>query len=230
MQASKEFVEKFDRWTTPLAGADKVLRTVSYVVRFIATSYLHRKPNSKSEWPKRLMQLGSSFSEARTIHRFVGLAGTLPGIWQNNTDDPLIWWLNFFKTWSMVVYYPMEHLYWLNNKKIIRTTKDPNWLSNWSCFAWAVYIVADIINSFYKLRKNLAASKELATHKQQSIEKQLALRNERTRIFVELIKNWADLPNAVTWSFDLNTPAPAIWGFGSISSLAGVYLSWTNLA
>lgn len=224
-------------------GADKVIRTLLYVLRLLAARH--------SEYQKRLSLLLPALSETRVVLRFFGLLHNHQAFLQllcslrkarGLSEQNAVALLQIL---AMYAYYPMEHLYWLDAKRVIRL---PNGLgpllSQWSCRAWLFSLLLDIyIIGWEALRKydkhqklqSLLKGRSVSANDLERIaevnEKRLQevreLKGDLKRLGVRMIAALGDLPLAWTWSWEDSSLSPFLIGFfGSVSSLAGLYLKF----
>ena len=117
--------------------------------------------------------------------------------------------------WSMLVYYPLEHLYYLRAHNIIpatvpsitslfrRSSKPVNLntskLAMWSCRAWAVYILLQFVHLMEDRKLLLRREKRLQKGKEVSVEEQEDLRRNWDAFWNEMVSNTANLPLAIHW-------------------------------
>ena len=114
--------------------------------------------------------------------------------------------------WSMLVYYPLEHLYYLRTHNIIpatipslfhRSGKTTNLhvskLAMWSCRAWAVYVLLQFVHLVEDRKLLLRREKHIKKGKDVSAEEQEDLRRGWDAFWNELVSNTANLPLAIHW-------------------------------
>lgn len=141
---------------------------------------------------------------------------------------------------AMYAYYPMEHLYWLDAKKVITL---PNTLgarlSQWSCQAWLFSLLLDIYilgwqalrkyEKHQKLQKPIgsASLERIAEVNEVRLKESKELKQELTKLGLKMIVALGDLPLAWAWSWEDSNLSPFLIGlFGSISSAVGLYLKF----
>lgn len=117
--------------------------------------------------------------------------------------------------WSMLAYYPLEHLYYLRAHSLIpatipsiasllgRTSKrihlSANSLAMWSCRAWAVYVILQFAHLMEDRKLLLMKEKTLRQGKGVVAEDKEDLRNKWDSFWNEVVANSANLPLALHW-------------------------------
>ena len=117
--------------------------------------------------------------------------------------------------WSMLAYYPLEHLYYLRAHNLIpatipsitsllrRTSKrihlNANSLAMWSCRAWALYIILQFAHLMEDRKLLLMKEKNLRKGKGVVAEDKEDLRNKWNSYWNEVVANSANLPLALHW-------------------------------
>mmetsp|Transcript_816 Transcript_816/g.1266 ORF Transcript_816/g.1266 Transcript_816/m.1266 type:complete len:274 (+) Transcript_816:1709-2530(+) len=151
--------------------------------------------------------LAGVISEARYVNRLFELIETFQGLlWARKHTDPIDMLLDIIKGLSMVAYYPLEYAYWAKGYKLT----DAPWIdvdefSRWSCQAWAIYILADMIHDIYRLTRKRSAAE--------------------TRVYLmRWITNLCDMVLAIHWSIKNSTllNKGQVGLYGTIGSVAGI--------
>ena len=117
--------------------------------------------------------------------------------------------------WSMLAYYPLEHLYYLRAHNLIpatvssitsllrRTSKrihlSANSLAMWSCRAWAVYVILQFAHLMEDRKLLLMKEKNLRKGKGVVAEDKEDLRDKWDSFWNEVVANSANLPLALHW-------------------------------
>ena len=234
-------------WTeivSTTGGADKVIRTLMYVLRLI----IARNPKLHP----RFALLLPALSESRVVLRFFGLLHNHRAFLQllstlrkerSLSEQNAVAMLQIL---AMYAYYPMEHLYWLDAKKAINLPigLGPR-LSQWSCRAWLFSVLLDIYIIGWEAlricdkRKRLQASisqskstsstdlERIAELNERRYQEMKGLNDDLRKLVIKMVVSLGDLPLAWTWSWDNTSLSPFFVGlFGSVSSLAGLYLKF----
>jgi len=223
-------LSKLTSYTSTVSGIDKFYRTACYVGKILLW-WLNKK--GKSDAVKRLASFIAPLAETRVILRFFGLFPIIPGLFYKD-PDPFLNIIYYLETLSMIIYYPLDHLYWALSRKLIEGL-DAGKVSMWSCRAWLVYIMLDMIcdaNSLLKLKfKRQVMYKDVTDDELDKIpETHLDdLNQQRQKLRYKFLQNLADVVLAANWSVD-NCPLPdvGVGIAGTISSLVGFYLRWKN--
>lgn len=117
--------------------------------------------------------------------------------------------------WSMLAYYPLEHLYYLRSRDLIpvtipsvssllrRTSKrvhlNAKFLVLWSCRAWAVYVILQFAHLLEDRKLLLLKEKNLRKGKGAGAEDKEDLRSKWDSFWNEVVANSANLPLALHW-------------------------------
>lgn len=150
--------------------------------------------------------------------------------------------------WSMLAYYPLEHLYYLRAHNLIpatipsitsllrRTSKrihlNANSLVMWSCRAWAVYVILQFAHLMEDRKLLLMKEKTLRKGKGVVAEDKEDLRNKWDSFWNEVVANSANLPLALHWSLEQGIFTNDIWltMFGFINAVAAFRSGWKATA
>lgn len=104
-----------------------------------------KSSDPKSEFAQKITNLASPVSDFRILLRYYGLLPMLQWIIaseMNPNKNINIKWLIRLQNISNVIYYPLEHIYWLAAHKVITmsdSTRDK--IGMWSCRFWMAYVV-----------------------------------------------------------------------------------------
>lgn len=214
-----------------------------YTVR-VLDWYLKRRFGD-NELSVRLGRLVAPLLDARMVLRLTGMLATADGVLDyhrtltpaTTPEGRLVNILGFVQAWSMVVYYPLDNVYWLALHKVIKMSdhaRDES--SRYSCIAWLAYIVADMIMDSLKMRDILRRkaaierskySQPLSMTDEQRAREREAISGQISDVALKYVTNACDLLMAVHWSLK-SSPVPpiAVAVAGSVSSVAGLSLRW----
>ncbi|KAI0696305.1 hypothetical protein C8T65DRAFT_743636 [Cerioporus squamosus] len=224
------------RFLSTWSGSDKLFMVIQYTVKLLVPflqwrarlqhgAGLRKAPISPSA--DRLAKLGGIIGDARMFFRIWGLLPIfqwLISLERNPSPTRKIRTIERLQGWSMLAYYPLEHLYYLLSHDIIpdkialpsitafiplvRTKPssksiplDLGKLGLWSTRFWAAYVVLQLAhlredNKLLQMReRTLSKTKTGAT----SAEKE-DIRKRRSAMFNELVVNLAYLPLTIHWS------------------------------
>lgn len=161
------FLSGYVQFTSSAVHQDRGLKLLQWTLWLASLK-------SKSKNESSLRKLYTHFSFVRYALRLYGLPASLEaaksGSWGGEGyryKDGRIGVLGKIMAWSMVVYYPLEHaayIQWMAPG--ISKSKSAAKLSAYSCQAWLVYIVAEVVQSALKLKEMHQQRKQLLDKKQ----------------------------------------------------------------
>jgi len=135
---NSSFLENFSAWSGSTYKLECTLKFAQYSIWLIS------KLASSSELRKMYTQISNS----RYVMRFMGGPLTLhaikTGSWSGNWEDKRIHKLTDIMAWSMLFYYPFEHMAftkWIC-PRLIRINAERH--SAISCRFWGLYVIADM--------------------------------------------------------------------------------------
>merc|ERR1711892_108065 len=207
---------------TSSAGRDKVARLLSYSCHLASGSKL--LPVSLSV---RLSRLAGQLSVWRATRRLADSPLMLRHLyqtgWGGGEEDWLTRWLQIVTNLVDLLYYPVEHIAWAGEHKILPVTPDI-WWSQANCL-WAISLYLNIgsaIRKVYVLRMKIQGHGKYSKDRARSIEKL-----EKVQ-YINIIQAGCDLINAIHW-----LPAGHLWAGrlsqgrvglnGFISSIISLY-------
>mmetsp|Transcript_16805 Transcript_16805/g.26218 ORF Transcript_16805/g.26218 Transcript_16805/m.26218 type:complete len:271 (+) Transcript_16805:262-1074(+) len=147
------------------AEVDKGIKLLSYTSWFLSRflpSVIRTSDKTKRERIHKIcVGLRKVYTElfmARYAPRLFGIPLCIEGIrngsWASpEYKDKRIHQLGNFMAWSMLFYYPLEHVAYARWVAPELIDADAEKFSAYSCRAWALYVVADIVSSFLKIRE-----------------------------------------------------------------------------
>lgn len=203
-----------------LSGSDAVFQLGQYFAMYIAAHYSRETgvagmEEKAAKWAK----IASTLSTVRAFGRWAGFFNTsidliafLSQVRQQEFDRKTDWidqFLTCGQLVSLLAYYPLEHIYYLNEYRLIQV-RQPDWYSRASCKAWLVFILLYLAQGVYRL---LSQRKLPPTPK-----------------LISLTKNVCDLPLAIHWSSEHAVLSNLSVGvLGVAGSLLDVYNRWAPL-
>ena len=113
-------LEKLCRFLNSVRGTDKVFMFIQYSFKII-TSYL-RKLNPESPLATRLINFSNPVADTRILLRYYGLIPLYQWIIASEKyPAPIakLQWIIRAQNFVNVLYYPLEHLYWLGSHSVI---------------------------------------------------------------------------------------------------------------
>jgi hypothetical protein len=206
-----------------------------------------------SEVASRLAKFCSVIGDSRTLWRLWGLIPTVHWLISLEHSTPQtnrLLTIERLQGWSMLGYYPLEHLSYLSSHGILpssvpsirslfsATAKpinvDSNVLGRWSCRFWALYVGLQFAHLQEDLKLLVLRHRNMRRAKGSGLtpaEKD-ELRQRWDAYWSQVIINLADLPLTIHWSLEKGLFTNEIWVtiFGLISAIASFRSSWRATA
>ncbi|KAF8150061.1 hypothetical protein B0H34DRAFT_732268 [Crassisporium funariophilum] len=164
-----ETIDHLVRYLGTWSGSDKLFMVIQYALKLVVP-FLHLRARLQHRAGLRktpissaadgYAKFGSLLGDSRTLWRIWGLLPIFQWLVSLERSPPAtrnLLTIERLQGWSMLAYYPLEHLYYLGSHGIIptmitsptslfsskkrRISLDPNTLSVWSCRCWAAYVV-----------------------------------------------------------------------------------------
>ncbi|XP_072759387.1 peroxisomal membrane protein 11C [Anoplolepis gracilipes] len=206
------------------SGRDKMLRTLSYSAKLFTVC------TSSKNTEKKLETFGSQMSHCRMMLRLLDDLPMLHYIitygWGKKEPDWLIRWSQVIQNVVDIIYYPIEHIYWAGQHKIISINSD-----KWSLATTWFWIVSLHLSLFRSLRLLQKLQKYKMGLKKINPDAQNTLKevNEQqqnavlvcTRLALDITYAISYLPPGVLWGGRFRTWH--VGALGTISSLIGLY-------
>ena len=195
----------FSKEFKKVEGSDTVFQLLQYAAMYLASV---RTGEAAEKWDN----IANTISTVRTVGRWTGMLDTglwIASEWSDPQEDPINHGLELSRAISIWVYYPLEHLWFLDSIKLLKL-KDPGWYSRSSCQAWCLYIVLTLLQILY----NSYRSRKLPSESS----------------LIDFSKNSFDLPLSIHWSLAegcLSDKTTALLGIAG--SLIQVFQRWTKL-
>jgi len=241
--------DKLARYVMDSVGKDKILRLLGYVFRF-GIGVIDLAPqitNNPEEWQKALLAGEKSFGGCRRVVRFGKLFTHLNTIFVSaaaryEKDRNLgAYACEVLKQLVLILYLYYDHVYWLIGVGLIKRLSGP-YYSRAAAITWLLSVFFTIFGDTFKLvalwhkerklrqtRSQLNAKKDAPDWlaRATDLDRQAkAIKQEKTDLYLNYLRNFFDLPLGCTGAFKLNSPAWLIGGTGIISSLIGIYQTW----
>ncbi|BGP56487.1 hypothetical protein JCM8202v2_004107 [Rhodotorula sphaerocarpa] len=142
----------FNRVAGSQAGQDKLFMVYQSYVAVAALTSKRFGNKARANLAMRIEKLRATISDARTLYRLFGIFPIIS--WAKSLNDPATQpkdkqqlLFNKIQAWSMLLYYPLEHCYYLAGKGVFNLS--PARIGNiavWSCRFWAVYVVMQVLH------------------------------------------------------------------------------------
>ncbi|TDL19882.1 hypothetical protein BD410DRAFT_791503 [Rickenella mellea] len=256
---SSEVLDHAIRYLSTWSGSDKLLMIIQYSLKLIIPflnlrarlqhkAGLRREATSKSA--PALSKIASLIGDSRMLWRFWGLLPIyqwLVSLERMHPPTRRLLTIERLQGWSMIAYYPLEHLYYLISHSVIppripipfsKPLKvDVDVLGILSTRFWALYVLLQ----FAHLREDrqLLKLRERALNKSKGKSKAGDDANERAELekrwdalLNEFMVNIGYLPLTVHWSLENGLWSNPIWEglFGLIAGLASFRSGWKATA
>ncbi|PCH42056.1 hypothetical protein WOLCODRAFT_137663 [Wolfiporia cocos MD-104 SS10] len=269
---TSETLDHLVRYLSTWSGSDKFFMIIQYTLKLIVP-FLHfrarlqhkagLRQTASSGAAQRLGKLYSIIGDARMFFRIWGLLPIIQWLTAMERSSPptrRLLTIERLQGWSMLVYYPLEHLYYLLAHSIVpselavaslasllpirtggmksassarRLALDMNAISIWSCRFWALYVLLQ----FAHLREDriLLKAKEKALSKSKAVTAQAEKAELRARwdaLWSEVVVNLGYLPLTIHWSLEKGLFTNEIWVgiFGLIAGIASWRSGWKATA
>ncbi|KZT01383.1 uncharacterized protein LAESUDRAFT_731234 [Laetiporus sulphureus 93-53] len=264
---TSETLDHLVRYLSTWSGSDKFFMIIQYAIKLIVPFLQFRarmqhnaglRPAPVSASADGLAKLGSILGDARMLFRIWGLLPIiqwLTSIERSHPQTRKLLTIERLQGWSMIAYYPLEHLYYLLSHSIIapelsmpslssllpfgkakpgrRIRLDLNALGIWSCRFWAAYVVLQFMHlredaRLLKVRERVVSKSKAVSAKAEKEE----LKQRWDALWNELIVNLGYLPLTVHWSLEQGLFSDEVWVgvFGLIAGLAQWRSGWKATA
>ncbi|XP_069101811.1 peroxisomal membrane protein 11C-like [Argopecten irradians] len=222
-------------------GKDRIIRFTGYVATFLAGT-------TKGKSALHFKTIATELSACRTILRLFDDTSMLAHnlVYGTGSKEPVtvLRVLQLISNFVNQLYYPVEHIAWLGDKKILNIETGRIWLLGLRI--WATSLLTEIIKSVIKIRlakierKGLqkqefledSAERNGLTEQSQAMSEQLKIVKAKTsEAYLILFQSLFDLINAISWM-----PSGLLWAgklspgqngiCGMISTGIMLYRSW----
>ncbi|CAO3625962.1 unnamed protein product [Cunninghamella blakesleeana] len=228
------------RFLNTVRGTDKVLMFIQYWSKVII--YFLQKKGGLDSKITRIRNFAGPVSDFRILLRYYGL---LPMVQYMNYIEhhppvsPLHQTIERLQNWANVIYYPLEHIYWLGAHEVIPLSqKKTDQIGIWSCRFWASYVLLEYVRLLEQYR--LLRQRETTLLKRikagdladdEDPEKEMAaMKKERTSMIVNTCINSGYLPLTIHWSIENSTFPDVLVGVcGGFASLFQIYAAWKSV-
>lgn len=265
---SSETVDHLVRYLGTWSGNDKLFMIIQYSIKLIIpflrlrARLQHRAGLRKEPVSSAVDGLGkfaSLLGDARMLCNIWGLLPIvkwLTSLERNPPPTRRLLTIERLQGWSMLAYYPLEHLYYLLAHSIIPSqvprpsikaiwpfgnvdsdkkylNLDAGIISRTSVRFWAMYVVLQLVH--LREDRRLLLAKQKALNKSKTVTAQ-AEREELSKrwdaLWSEVLVNTSYLPLTVHWSLEKGLFANDVWVgiFGLIAALASWRSGWKATA
>lgn len=197
-------------------GREKTLRTLQYGLLFITPAARH---SSRATLEAISSQIGGARVILRLLDDLSMLQYSLGVLRQGKGEDRVVRCLDLASIVVDQLFFPMEHLAWARDVKLLRGSSSPLWHA--SLLLWAASLVFTILRSLRKISLMQQYASELTAEEKEKREEQ------RDAELLTIIMHAADLLNALNWLpnrlWSKAFPQWQVGVFGLTSSLIGFY-------
>ncbi|KDQ57330.1 hypothetical protein JAAARDRAFT_35956 [Jaapia argillacea MUCL 33604] len=260
---SSETLDHLLRYLSTWSGSDKLFMIIQYAVKLIVpflnmrARMQHRaglRPTDTSSAAEGWKKLASVVSDARVLWRIWGLLPIVQWLISLERSPPptrKLLTIERMQGWSMLAYYPLEHLYYLCSHSIIPSTfpslaslfsshakpivLNTDAMGIWSCRFWALYVVLQFAH--LKEDRELLKIREKALNKAKGKANNGAAEKEDLQkrwdaFWNEFVVNVGYLPLTVHWSLEKGLFRNDVWVgvFGLLAAVASFRSGWKATA
>ncbi|CAO3680643.1 unnamed protein product [Umbelopsis ramanniana] len=242
---STPLLDRVIRFLNTVRGTDKVLMNIQYWSKIVIWFLQRRAGPAPIKGPaittlaQHIKNFAGPVSDFRILLRYYGLLPMIQYMaYLEHNPSPSRLHLNLerIQNASMVIYYPLEHLYWLGAHNVIPLSeKKTNSIGIWSCRFWALWVVLEFgrIAEQYRLlkRKEKTLVKSIKdgeiTEKTEREQQIASIKNEKKSLLLGTVINTGYLPLTVHWSLENSSFPDVLVGlFGGIAAVCQVYAAW----
>ncbi|PPQ69186.1 hypothetical protein CVT25_006964 [Psilocybe cyanescens] len=250
------------RYLSTWSGSDKLFMVLQYTLKLVAP-FLHLRARLQH---RAGLRTTSTSGTALGYEKLAGILGDSRTLWRLWGLLPIFQWLisvernppatrklltiERLQGWSMLAYYPLEHLSYLGSHGIIPTTipspttifsskkkfisLDPGKLGMWSCRCWAVYVALQFVHLVEdrKLLKQRHNSIRKAKGTGLTREEKFEMQQRSDAFWSEAVTNLGYLPLTIHWSLEKGIFKNDIWVsiFSLIAAVASFRTGWKATA
>ncbi|KAK0446254.1 hypothetical protein EV421DRAFT_1793358 [Armillaria borealis] len=225
------------RYLGTWSGSDKLFMVLQYTLQLLVPllnlrarlqcqAGLRKDPTSSAA--VGIAKFAKIINDSRTLWRFWGLLPIfqwLISLERNPQPTRNLLTIERLQGWSMLGYYPLEHLSYLTSRDIIPTTISsplvpqkaitlkPGPMGVWSCRFWAAYVILQFAHLREDRKLLQARQRTLRRAKGAGItesEKQ-EIQNRWDSYWNEMVLNLGNLPLALNWSTEKGFIKNQVW-------------------
>ncbi|KAH9815820.1 peroxisomal biogenesis factor 11 [Melampsora americana] len=216
-------MERMSRLLSTISGTDKCLMLIQYSA-LLLSKIDHRTSRlaiSSKGLPQRFGALSGLISEARTTIRLLDLVGVVQW-WRTLKESrgsviSRILDIERLEVLSMLVYYPLEHIYFLTAKHVLPfSARTASKASLYSCRAWATYTFLHLSYLWHCIQQ---LNQEEDQYLEGDVEKKdrKKFHEQRAALMNGVIINLAYAPLTLHWSL-----SQGLYRSESITALCGI--------
>ncbi|KAJ1556430.1 hypothetical protein HK405_007582 [Cladochytrium tenue] len=196
-----------------------------------------RRSRADSPLAERLANLYSPVANFRVMLRYNGIPALVQWILHSEANPPPTPYLRLLyrlQNAANLMYYPLEHIYWLASHKVLRLSEQTvNAVGMWSCRFWAAYVMLYFLQLQQEAKILAARSTDLVARARRGEDREVLRTEHRTiakemdSLLLNALINTAYFPLTIHWSLP-SSPLPdvAVGICGSIAAVAQTYAAW----
>ncbi|ORX66375.1 hypothetical protein DL89DRAFT_205194, partial [Linderina pennispora] len=220
------------RFLSSSSGHDKAWMLTQYFTKVLAWIAANKGHMSTAN---RIKAFSGLVSDYRIMIRLTGLIPMAQYVRygeQVPAQTKLLQWLDRIMNLALIIYYPLEHTYWLGAHKLVpisdKVIEDAGY---WSCRFWAIWVALQFVHlgEEYRLIKNRRAKiftqgKRNAHEMQEELD---AVESDTKSWKIQLLINACYFPLTLHWSIRGSTfPDVAVGVCGTVAAAAQAYNVW----
>ncbi|KAK5673442.1 hypothetical protein BDV3_005633 [Batrachochytrium dendrobatidis] len=245
----EQTLDRLCRFLNSVRGTDKALMLVQYSSKIIIWHL--KNQNAKSPLAVRVSNFAGPVSDFRVLLRYYGLIPLFQWIIlseKNPSPSSVIQTLTRLQNLANVIYYPLEHVYWLALHQVIpMSEKTRDKIGMWSCRFWAAYVLLYFYQLFEEKRmldmrrhnlKMITSASKVNTATESKVTQldadkikaeRLAIREESKALAINTLINAAYFPLTIHWSLETSSfPDIGVGIFGTVAAVAQIYTAWKS--
>ncbi|TFK49947.1 hypothetical protein OE88DRAFT_1632182 [Heliocybe sulcata] len=258
-----ETLDHLVRYLSTWSGSDKLFMIIDYTLKLLVPflnfrarmqckAGMRKEPVSSAA--QSLTKLGSLVGDARMLFRIWGLLPIVQWLISLERNPPPTRRLQVIERlqgWSMLAYYPLEHLYYLRAHNIIPSSLpsftswfsikgkpvgvDANAMGMWSCRFWALYVALQFAHLGEDRKLLKMTERSIAKSKGKdpaTVVEQEDLRKRWSAFWNEVAANIGYLPLTLHWSLEKGLFSDEVWVgiFGLVAAIASWRSGWQATA
>jgi hypothetical protein len=218
-------------------GRDKFYRGAQFFLKAVAWFLERYHPlREKNACSDVLNKMANGFGLGRRFVRIGNMPATIQGIQQSARDpDPWLSVCGVLSKTATLVFLFLDHASWISRQGVFAMNYD--YWSYWESLCWLLSVWFMVLADTYvwlqvsaQRAALLARLRDANASELDSLCAQLdALREKRTNLILNYLRNFSDLPIALNGMYKYKSISPIVWHLlGLNSSIIGSYQTWPS--